>query len=185
MARRGCDSRSAAIGLRLQLGIALIGPERVAAGGHIVDRLVEILAGELAVGPGARDFRDRARRAGTARHRPGPGCAGPARRASAPWDIPCPEHSPRAACSAASHSSTSKRLDGTSSASLGRSSRWLERPIRCSRRLDPLGAPTWITRSTSPQSMPSSSVEVQTTARSRPSAIAASTLRRWPTSSEP
>ena len=37
--------------------------------------------------------------------------------------------------------------------------------MRCSRRLDPLGAPTWITRSTSPQSMPSSSVEVQTTAR--------------------
>ena len=35
-------------------------------------------------------------------------------------------------------------------------------------RLAPLGAPTLITRSTSPQSMPRSSVEVQTTARSWP-----------------
>jgi hypothetical protein len=52
-------------------------------------------------------------------------------------------------------------------------------------RLAPFGAPTLTTRSTSPQSMPRSSVEVQTTARSFPAAIAASTLRRWPTSSEP
>jgi len=48
-----------------------------------------------------------------------------------------------------------------------------------------VGAPTLTTRSTSPQSTPRSSEEVATTARSRPSAIAASTLRRCATSSEP
>ena len=45
-------------------------------------------------------------------------------------------------------------------------------------REQPLGADSWITRSTSPQSMPRSSVEVQITAFSSPRAIAASTLRR-------
>jgi hypothetical protein len=40
------------------------------------------------------------------------------------------------------------------------------------------GAPTWITRSTSPQSMPRSSEPVQTTARSWPAVIAASTFSR-------
>ena len=57
--------------------------------------------------------------------------------------------------------------------------------MRWASRLAPFGAPIWTTRSTSPQSMPRSSVEVQTTARSLPAAIAASTLRRWPASSEP
>ena len=56
--------------------------------------------------------------------------------------------------------------------------RWLARPTRCSSRLTPLGAPTCITWSTPPQSMPRSSEEVATTARSRPAAIAASTRRR-------
>ena len=37
--------------------------------------------------------------------------------------------------------------------------------MRCASRLAPFGAPTWMTRSTSPQSMPRSSVEVATTAR--------------------
>ncbi len=50
--------------------------------------------------------------------------------------------------------------------------------MRWMKRLAPFGAPTWMTRSTSPQSMPRSSVEVATTARSVPAAIAASTLRR-------
>ena len=79
---------------------------------------------------------------------------------------------------AAWHSSISKRLAGTKRARLGSSSRWLARPIRCTMREAPLGEASWITRSTSPQSMPRSSVEVQTTARSSPRAIAASTLRR-------
>jgi hypothetical protein len=49
-----------------------------------------------------------------------------------------------------------------------RSRRWLARPMRCSRRDEPLGAPICTTRSTAPQSMPRSSEEVATTARSRP-----------------
>ena len=49
----------------------------------------------------------------------------------------------------------------------------------------PLGEASWMTRSTSPQSMPRSRVEVQTTARSSPRAMAASTLRRCSAASEP
>ncbi len=90
-----------------------------------------------------------------------------------------------AASKAARHSSTSKRLEGTSRAREGSSSRWLARPMRWVSRLDPFGAPTLTTRSTSPQSMPRSSVEVHTTALSRPAAIASSTRRRWLASSEP
>ena len=59
--------------------------------------------------------------------------------------------------------------------------RWLARPTRCSSRATPLGAPTCTTWSTLPQSMPRSSEAVATTARSRPDAIAASTLRRCST----
>ena len=57
--------------------------------------------------------------------------------------------------------------------------------MRCSMRLAPLGAPTCTTRSTSPQSMPRSRVEVQTTACSLPATMALSTLRRCSTASEP
>ena len=63
--------------------------------------------------------------------------------------------------------------------------RWLARPTRCSSRDTPFGAPTWITWSTPPQSMPRSSEEVATTARSLPAAIAASTRRRCSTSRLP
>ncbi len=45
-----------AVGLLLELGIALIGLERVAARRHEVDRAIEIVAGEIAIGPGTRDF---------------------------------------------------------------------------------------------------------------------------------
>lgn len=79
---------------------------------------------------------------------------------------------------AAWHSSISNLFAGTKSARDGSSSRWLARPIRCTIRDAPLGLASWITRSTSPQSIPRSSVEVQTTARSSPRAIAASTFRR-------
>ena len=71
----------------------------------------------------------------------------------------------------------SKRLPGTISALLGSSRRWLARPIRCNSRDDPFGAPIWITQSTSPQSSPRSRLDVATSARSRPSAIAVSA--RW------
>ncbi len=79
---------------------------------------------------------------------------------------------------AAWHSSTSNRLAGTNSAFDGSSSRWLARPMRWTIRAAPFGAASWMTRSTSPQSMPRSSVEVQTTAFSSPRAMAPSTLRR-------
>ncbi len=69
---------------------------------------------------------------------------------------------------AAWHSSISKRLAGTKRAWLASSSRWLARPIRWTMREAPLGEASWMTRSTSPQSMPRSRVEVQTTARSSP-----------------
>ena len=47
-------------------------------------------------------------------------------------------------------------LPGTMTPFEGSSRRWLARPIRWSRRDDPLGAPIWTTRSTLPQSMPKS-----------------------------
>ena len=91
----------------------------------------------------------------------------------------------RTASCAAKHSSTSKRLAGTRSAREGSSRRWLARPMRWTMRDEPLGADSWMTRSTSPQSMPRSSVEVQTTARSPPRPMAASTLRRCSAAMEP
>ena len=72
------------------------------------------------------------------------------------------------ASSAARASRYSKRLPGTRIASEGSSSRWLARPIRCSSRDEPFGAPIWTTRSTSPQSTPRSRLAVQTRPRSLP-----------------
>jgi hypothetical protein len=86
---------------------------------------------------------------------------------------------------ATAHSSTSNRLAGTNTAREASSMRWLARPMRCIKREAPFGAPILMTRSTSPQSTPRSSEEVQTTPRSLPAAMASSTLRRWATSSEP
>ena len=80
---------------------------------------------------------------------------------------------PRSGWTAPEQRATARRAGG-----------WRGRCAACMRDA-PFGAPTWITRSTSPQSMPRSRVEVQTTARSLPAAIAASTLRRCSTSSEP
>ena len=76
------------------------------------------------------------------------------------------------ASSAARASRYSKRLPGTMMPLLGSSRRWLARPMRCSRRELPLGAPIWTTRSTSPQSMPRSRLAVATSPRSLPAAIA-------------
>ena len=129
--------------------------------------------------------RGRARRARTGRRRPCPRRAGPARRARRCGAARRPGRRPRPPRCAARHSSTSKRLDGTSKAREGSSRRWLARPTRWISRLAPFGAPTLMTRSTSPQSMPRSSVEVHTTALSVPAAMAASTLRRRAASSEP
>ena len=109
-----------------------------------------------------------------------------ARTSSAPGRKVSASSAPSSIASRAARASRySKRLPGTMIASDGSSSRWLARPIRCISRDEPLGAPIWMTRSTSPQSTPRSRLAVQTRARSRPSAIAFSTLRRASSASEP
>ena len=98
---------------------------------------------------------------------------------SAPDTMGSESSSPRSmACIALRLSSASKRLPGTNNALLGVSKVWFERPIRCNKRLTPLGAPTWMTSSTSPQSIPSSSADVVTIARNNPLAIMFSVLWR-------
>ena len=151
----------------LQPGVALVDAQRVAAGRNEIDDAVERLARQGRVGRGRDAPRDTA---SSGRNGAGAGRAQHvlrqhverARRGSTASCAPA-----SAASSAARHSSTSKRLAGTRMACDGSSSRWLERPMRWIRRLAPFGAPTWMTRSTSPQSMPRSSVEVATTALQR------------------
>ena len=152
----------------LELGVALIGAQRVAAGRDEIDHGVEILA---------RRGRDRAQ---AARHlvveligveRP---AAGAAEHVLRQHVEPAGARGRRVL--RVRGDGLERRLAFEHLEAVGRheqrregsSSRWLERPMRCSRRLAPFGAPTWMTRSTSPQSMPRSSVEVQTTARSLP-----------------
>ena len=182
-ARMG-DAVSALLG-PLQLRVAVVVRERIAAGRDERDDLIEALAGRAPDRARRSSLRDRADRDRTAPRRPCRACAGRARRARrgamagcparplpaprAPPGIPSPRSgwpAPAAPCSARRAGDWRGRCAGPS-------------------RLAPFGAPTLMTRSTSPQSMPRSSVEVQTTARSLPATIAASTLRRCATSSEP
>ena len=58
------------------------------------------------------------------------------------------------------------------------------RPSRCSNDATVCGAPTWMTRSRSPTSIPSSRVDVETITQSRASANASSARRRSSTASE-
>ena len=62
---------------------------------------------------------------------------------------------------------------------------WPARPMRCSPLATDGGASTWITRSTAPMSMPSSRLEVATTARSRPLFRSSSTSARCSLVTEP
>ena len=55
---------------------------------------------------------------------------------------------------------------------------WPARPVRCSPLATEGGDSTWITRSTAPMSMPSSRLEVATTAGSRPAFRASSICAR-------
>ncbi len=55
---------------------------------------------------------------------------------------------------------------------------WLARPMRCMPLATDGGASIWITRSIAPMSMPSSSEEVATSARSRPALRASSISSR-------
>ena len=180
----GIGDAIAAVLALADLGEALIDLERIAAGGDEIDHGVEIGAREA--GEGRRHphlvvqlVRHERLAAGAAQHVLG-------------------QHVERAGAQRRSVlRPLGDRLDGglafehleaigrDSTAFEGSSSRWLARPMRWVRREAPLGAPTLMTRSTSPQSMPRSSEEVHTTACSRPAAIAASILRRWAASSEP
>ena len=47
-----------AVTLKFQLRITLISPQRIATGRHVIDGLVELLARQLAIGPGGGDFRE-------------------------------------------------------------------------------------------------------------------------------
>ena len=113
---------------------------------------------------GRADFGEQLDLVGTGRRRRPPGYAGQARRACPAGRFPGRARRSSIASSAARASRYSKRLPGTIMPLTGSSSRWLARPIRCSRRELPLGAPIWTTRSMSPQSMPRSRLAVATSA---------------------
>ena len=164
----GDGQHPAPVGQLLQPVPALVGRQRVAAGGDEIEGVVEILARQLAIGlrASAPPRRAASRSIGWAQAQPTM-CWASTSRQGGRGGSPSSSRASTAS-SAASDSSTSKRLAGAIMARLGSSSRWLARPMRCIRRLTPLGAPIWITRSTSPQSMPRSSEEVATTARSLP-----------------
>ena len=64
-------------------------------------------------------------------------------------------------------------------------SAWPARPTRCSPRVTDFGDSTWITRSTAPMSIPSSSEEVATRQGSCPDLSISSTTRRSSWASDP
>ena len=63
--------------------------------------------------------------------------------------------------------------------------RWPARPIRCRPRVTDFGDSTWMTRSTAPMSIPSSSEEVATRQGSSPDFSISSTTERSSWESEP
>ena len=83
------------------------------------------------------------------------------------------------------HSSRSARNLGKIRPSLVASTVCPARPIRCRPRATDLGDSTWITRSTAPMSIPSSSDEVATRHGSWPAFSISSTTRRSSRASEP
>ena len=135
--RRG--QHPAPVGQLLQPVPALVGRQRIAAGGDEVERVVEILARQVAIGLRAAHLVDRSasRSIGWAQAVPTMCWASTSRQAGRGGSPSSSRAS--TASSAASDSSTSKRLAGAIMARLGSSSRWLARPIRCIRRLHALG----------------------------------------------
>ncbi len=75
-------------------------------------------------------------------------------------------------------SSRSPRYFGKITPLLGAPTWWPARPTRCSPRATLVGLSTWMTRSTAPMSMPSSSELVATSAGSRPALSSSSISRR-------
>ena len=95
---------------------ALVGFQRIAAGGDEIDHVVEIGPRQARIGRGGQHFVDRAHRRETARRRRSRARAAPARRARRCAAAGCPAHFRRPHRSRRAHSSTSKRLAGTSTA---------------------------------------------------------------------
>jgi hypothetical protein len=78
----------------------------------------------------------------------------------------------------AAASTSSSRVNGKSRPLGVRPTPWPERPTRCRKAAIERGVPTWIARSTSPTSIPSSSDAVATSARSCPALRRCSASRR-------
>ena len=76
------------------------------------------------------------------------------------------------------HSRRSPRYFGKMIPLLGAPTWWPARPTRCSPRATLVGLSTWMTRSTAPMSIPSSRLDVATSAGSRPSLRASSISTR-------
>ena len=83
------------------------------------------------------------------------------------------------------HSSRSARNFGKIRPRLTSPTEWPARPIRCRPRATDFGDSTWITRSTAPMSIPSSSDEVATRHGSSPALSSSSTTVRSSRASEP
>ena len=71
-------------------------------------------------------------------------------------------------CVTTAHSSRSPRYFGKMTPLLGAPTWWPARPTRCRPRATLVGLSTWMTRSTAPMSMPSSRLDVATSAGRRP-----------------
>ena len=88
-------------------------------------------------------------------------------------------------CATTAASSRSPRNFGKILPATGSPTWWPARPMRCRPRATEPGDSTWTTRSTAPMSMPSSSEDVATIARSRPAFSASSISIRCSRASEP
>ena len=131
----------------------------------------------------ARRARDRRR--STARPRPSRRSAARARRADCAGSAIC---STAPACMrsvSAAQARRSPRNFGMITPLLGTSMRWPARPMRCMPLATDGGDSTWMTRSIAPMSMPSSSDDVATSARSRPAFRSSSIRSRCSRAIEP
>ena len=167
-------------------GVALVGLQRIAAGGDEIDDAVEGLAVEVGIGRGGGDLVDRARRRRRARRRPCRGHAAPARRArpSTSGGVSCaPTVVGLERGAALQHlEAVGRHEDG-----LGRLVHAVVGAADALRQ--PAGA---LRRADMDDEIDVAPVDAEIERRGGDdgaqavwSAIAASTLRRWPTSSEP
>ena len=157
---------------RPQLG-ELVG--RVAAGEH-VEHVLELRAREVGERVGAARRARAARRRRSPRRRRSRRSAARARRAGCAGSA-SPRSRPRASRARRPRTRAGRRgTSGRCGPSRRRRSSWPARPIRCRPRATDFGDSTWITRSTAPMSMPSSSDEVATRHGIRPAFRSSSTI---------